>query len=137
MQPEESKVQSTTPSKHHPCITISRRIQTSLVPTRPARQSSTTIFILSCKHTYAPPFAEVLLLQHGFRLLWAFAHKSAEWPEASNKGSGSILMNQAMPIHVSRLSDNRQFVPCSSCEFWWKRGPVANEALQSLGWCPL
>lgn len=25
---------------------------------------------------------DVLLLQHGFRLLWAFAHKSAEWPEA-------------------------------------------------------
>ncbi|CAE7603996.1 unnamed protein product [Symbiodinium sp. CCMP2456] len=25
---------------------------------------------------------DVLLLQHGFRLLWAFAHKSTEWPEA-------------------------------------------------------
>ncbi|CAE7925932.1 unnamed protein product [Symbiodinium sp. KB8] len=49
---------------------------------------------------------DVLLLQHGFRLLWAFAHKSAEW-----------------------LSDNRQFVPCSSCEFWWKPGRLQHQML--------
>ena len=84
-------------------------------------------------HPSFPPVAEVLLLQHGFRLLWAFAHKSTEWPEASNEGSGSILMNPAMPVHVSRLSDNRQYPPCSSCEYWWKPGVVASEAMQSLG----
>ncbi|CAE7835608.1 unnamed protein product [Symbiodinium sp. CCMP2592] len=34
---------------------------------------------------------DVLLLQHGFRLLWAFAHKSTEWPEALRQPTISAL----------------------------------------------